>query len=95
MMVGIEKVVIVHEGNQLLEHGSLQHLAQDGEDGHRSVVLGVQLATFPFIEWHNFGNLPLCWKLVGLKRKVDNVTYRRYNKFLGDFQDEGVKVVQT
>ena len=68
MMVRIEEVVVVHEGNQLLEHGSLQHLAQDGEDGHRSVVLGVQLTTFPFVKRHNLGNLPLSWKLVGYKR---------------------------
>ena len=95
MMIRIEKVVVIHKRDQLLVHGSLQDLAQDGEDGYRSIVLGVQLATFPLVKWHNFGNLPFCWKFVGCERKVENMADRRYNKLLGQLQDVGVKVVQT
>ena len=48
-MVRIEKLVSIHVGDQLLEHSSLQHLTQDGKDCHRSLVLGIQLATLSFI----------------------------------------------
>ena len=42
-MIKVVEVVSVHVVDQLLEHDSLQHLAQDGQDAYWSVVLGVQL----------------------------------------------------
>ena len=49
MVIGVEEVVEVHVVDQLQEHGSLQHLTQDGQDGNRSVVLWFKLTTFSFI----------------------------------------------
>ena len=68
MVVGVEQVFGVHVADHLLEHGSLQHLTQDWQDSYRPVVLWIKLASFPFIEWYNFGNLPLSLKFVGHDR---------------------------
>ena len=64
MMTWVVQVVVIHVGDQLLEHGPLQDLAQDGQYGNRSIVLGIQLATLSFIQRDNFGYLPFGWKLV-------------------------------
>ena len=64
MVIWVEKVVGVHEGDHLLEHGPLQHLAQYGEDGNWSVVFGIKFAAFTFVERNNFGYFLLSWKLI-------------------------------
>ena len=60
----VEKVFGVHEGDHLLEHGPLQHLAQYGEDGNSSVILWFKFTDLSFVERDNFGYFPLSWKLV-------------------------------
>ena len=82
MMDRIEEVVVVHVHHQLLEHGSLQHLAQDWHDGHRPVVFRLQFACFSSIQRHNLGNLPLGRKFVKAHRHVQYMTHRGYNNFL-------------
>ena len=64
MVIWIEKLVGVHVVDQLLEHGPLHHLAEDGEDSNRSVVLWLHLTTLSFVEWDNLGYFPFCWESV-------------------------------
>ena len=70
MMARVEEVLPIHVGDHLLEHGSLQHLAQDGEDGHRPVVFWIKFTTFSFIQGYNFCKFPLGWKFVVLQGVV-------------------------
>ena len=70
-------------------------LLELGRMCHRSVVLGVQLDTLPFVERHNLCNLPLSWELVGHKRQIPYMTDRWNNHWLGQLQDISVKVIHT
>ena len=73
MKTWIEQLVPIHKVEHLLEHGPLQDLAEDGQDGNRSVILGVEFTPFPLVEWHHLCNLPLGGKLLVLDRKVKDV----------------------
>ena len=49
MVIWIVKPVGVHVVDHLLEHGSLQHLTQDGQDGHWSVIFGLKFTALSFV----------------------------------------------
>ena len=58
MVAGVEELVAIHVVDHLLVHGPLQDLAEYGQDSNRSVVLGIKLAPFPFVQWHHLGYFP-------------------------------------
>ena len=95
MVARIEKVLTIHIVDQLLEHGSLQHLAQDREDCYRPVIFRFKFTALTFVQWDNLSNLPLCWKLVALDGQVEDVTHRWNNILPGQLNDVGIQVVHS
>ena len=69
MMTRVEQIVAIHVLEHLLEHGSLQDLAEDGQDGHRPVVLCVKFSPLSLVQWHYLSNFPLGGELLILNGK--------------------------
>ena len=93
MVAGVEQLIAIHVAEHLLEHGPLQHLAEDRQYCNWSIVLGVEFASFSLIEWHHLGNFSLGWELPALNRKVEDVADRRNNVLSCKLQNVSVKII--
>ena len=79
MMIWIEKYLGVHVADQLDEHGCVQLLTQNGDDGNCFLV---PVYYNYFIKTNNRCYFPYGGKFVSLHIEVENVSDRRYNHLL-------------